>query len=361
MSIPVFASAEHDPHARGRALGAAFAGPLARQWAGYEELFLASGATPATIRQVGGEALERTQAWAPALAAEIGGVADGSGLAAWQLGALNGRTEVLAAVGAASRAECSTFVALGGTGTAPRTIQTWDWHDHLADGLLAARIEPRPGHRVRLFTELGIVGKIGVSSAGLGLHFNILGHAADGGETGVPVHVVARRILDEATTLDEAEAIARSAAVSASTILTVVTFDGTRGAVRGLELSPAGLAVLGPDDDGVLVHTNHFLDPELARGERHAPTDPGSLGRLDELRLRADALRAADDLTARATAMLDHRDASPLCCHPDPGAPRGERWQTLVTASLDLAAGELVLQEGGPCAAAERSAAPIAV
>ncbi|MGX6446811.1 C45 family autoproteolytic acyltransferase/hydrolase [Patulibacter sp. S7RM1-6] len=361
MSIPVFASAEHDPRTRGRVLGTTFAAELGRQWAGYEELFLASGATVATVRRIGAETLEHTAAWAPALAEEIRGVAAASGLAEWQLGALNGRTEVLAAVGAASRAECSTFVALGGPGEAPRTIQTWDWHDHLRDGLLAARIEPRPGRRVHLFTELGIVGKIGVSSAGVGVHFNILAHAADGGPTGVPVHVVARRILDEATSLDEAEAIARSAPVSASTVLTVVTFDGTRGDVRGLELSPAGLAVLAPGDDGVLTHTNHFLDPGLAHGERHAATDPGTYGRLDELRARAGTLRAAEDLTARATAMLDHREASPLCCHPEPAAERGDRWETLVTASLDLAAGELVLQEGGPCAAAARTAVPLAV
>ena len=135
----------------------------------------------------------------------------------------------------------------------------------------------RDGRTVHLFTEFGIVGKIGVNDAGLGLHFNILHHRDDGRGAGVPVHVVARRILDEAATVEEATAIARSATVSASTVLTVVAWDDERASARCLELSPAGVGVLEPDADGVLAHTNHFLDPRLARGElrdrlrRHDP------------------------------------------------------------------------------------------
>jgi isopenicillin-N N-acyltransferase-like protein len=353
VTIPVFASTEADPYARGRALGAAHGDGIRATWEGYDALFRVSGAASGTVRRVAAEALSRTRAWAPALADEIAGAAAGSGLDTWQLAAVNARTEVLAAVGAAARSECSAFVALGAPGVAPRTVQTWDWHDHLRGSMLGARLQPRPGHTVHLFTEMGIVGKLGVNSAGLGLHFNILAHADDGGPTGVPVHVVARRILDEASTLDEATALAASAPVSASTILTVVTFDGERSAARGLELSPAGMATLEPTADGVLLHTNHFLDPELARGERHGPHDPSTYGRLQELGRRTPVLRAAADPTARAAALLDHRDATPLCCHPQPGAQPGDRWETLVTAALDLGAGELLLHEGGPCRAGD--------
>ncbi|WP_022928444.1 C45 family autoproteolytic acyltransferase/hydolase [Patulibacter americanus] len=349
MALPVFFSTATDPGARGRELGRAHRGGIRATWEGYDALFGASGAAPAVVRRVAGEALERTAAWAPQLAEEIAGIAAGASLDVWRIGALNARTEILAAVGAASRAECSTFVALDPSGQAPRTVQTWDWHDHLRGSMLAVRLEPRPGHHVHLFTEMGIVGKLGVNGAGLGLHFNILAHADDGGPTGVPVHVVARRILDEATTIDEATALAASAPVSASTVLTVVAFDGTRSAVRGLELSPAGLAILEPDAEGVFAHTNHFLDAELSRSERHGPDDPGTYGRLDELVRRTPELRAADDPTARATALLDHREDRMLCCHPERGAQAGDRWETLVTAALDLDARELLLHEGGPC------------
>ncbi len=64
------------------------------------------------------------------------------------------------------------------------------------------RIEHPDGQVVRTLTEYGIVGKLGVSRRGLGLLLNILHHEGDGRGIGVPVHVVARRVLDEARDLD---------------------------------------------------------------------------------------------------------------------------------------------------------------
>lgn len=229
----------------------------------------------------------------------------------------------------------------------PRTIQTWDWYDHLSGNVATLELAPRPGRTVRVFTEFGVVGKIGLNSAGLGLHFNILRHADDGGAPGVPVHVVARHILDEADSVDAAAELAHSAPVSASTVLTVAAWDGERATARCLELSPAGVAEIDPDPDGVLRHTNHFLDPRLAEGERLATDDPTTFARLSLLEERTADLHAAADATARATALVDH--ASGLCCHPEPDAPFDERWETLATLSLDLEAARLHVHEGGPC------------
>ena len=323
---PVVRSTQTDPHERGRALGTAAREGVLRCWAGYERLFEVWGAD---VREIAEVTLERTRAWAPNLAAEIAGIGAGAGLETWQIAALNARTEILAR----GRGECSTVVLLG---SPPRTLQTWDWHEHLHDVKFVWDTDG-----VRTFTEYGIVGKIGVNSAGLGVHMNILHHASDGGGDGVPVHIVARRILDEATTVEEAAEIARSAHVCASTVLTAVD----RMSAACLELCPDGLAEIHPKD-GVLLHTNHFLDAELANGEDNRAEDPGSWDRLEALRQRVDELRTAPDLSH---AMNLH-DA-PVCCHPEPGAPFGERYATLATISLDVAGGRLRLRSGGPCAA----------
>ncbi len=218
---------------------------------------------------------------------------------------------------------------------------------------MTVELQPRAGRTVRLFTEFGVVGKIGVNDAGFGLHFNILAHTSDGGpEAGVPVHVVARRLLDEASSLDEAEALARSARLSASTVLTCVSYDGGRAQARMLELSPAGVAAISPGEDGVLLHTNHFLDPALAAGERMARIDSSTAPRLEELRSRVPALLAAAGGEDRAAAMLDHGGPG-LCCHPAADAPFDERWETLATITLDVAQARLRLHAGGPCAGAE--------
>lgn len=336
MLTPVVRSDEADPARRGRGLGEGRRERIVACWSGYERLFAAVGA--GAVREVGEAALERIGAWAPDLAAEIDGIAAGAGLEPWQVSALNARTEVLAR----ARGECSTVVVVPPEGGPPRTLQTWDWHEHLRDTASVWELTPRPGRVVRTFTELGIVGKIGVNDAGLGLHFNILRHASDGGRVGVPVHVVARRILDEAESVAEAAAIARSAEVAASTVLTVVD----RGTAACLELSPAGMAELPIGDDGVLIHTNHFLDPRLAAGERMREEDPGSWDRLETLRRRAGAEGA--DLVA---AMLSHEeDGAAVCCHAPHGARLGERYATLATISLDVAGGHLSVRAGGPCA-----------
>jgi isopenicillin-N N-acyltransferase-like protein len=326
---PVVRSSDADPYARGRALGSDARDGVLRCWAGYERLFDVWGVE---AREIAEATLERTHAWAPHLTAEIEGIATGAGLETWQIAALNARTEILAR----GRAECSTVVLLP-TDAPPRTLQTWDWHEHLHD----VKFVWDTGH-VRTLTEYGIVGKIGVNSAGLGVHMNILHHASDGGGDGVPVHVVARRILDEAATVAEATEIARSAEVCASTVLTAVD----RHSAACLELCPEGLGEIHPRD-GVLLHTNHFLDPELAKGDDNREEDPESWDRLEALEQRVEELRAAPDLSD----VMKLHDA-PVCCHPEPGAPFGERYATLATISLEVAGGHLRLRAGGPCAEA---------
>lgn len=339
MTIPVHVSRESSPAEQGLALGATWRPAIERAYQSYVELFAAHGVGATQVREWGSRALAETRAWAPSLAEEIEGVAAGAGLESWQLGVLNGRTEILAAAAATGEGECSTSVVLDG---APRTVQTWDWHDTLRHVMLLRAIEVRPGFGVCTFTEFGIVGKIGVNSEGLGLHFNVLRHGSDHADIGVPVHVVARRILDEASTVDEAVELARSARLSASSVLTVVTRDE----VRGLELSPAGVAELAGD---VLLHTNHFLDDALARGERTVPSESTTVERLAELGARVGALRSADR-DVRAAALQGHReDGVPLCAHADLSLPPHTRWESLATLSIDVPECRLDVHEGGPC------------
>jgi isopenicillin-N N-acyltransferase-like protein len=350
MTVLTYLSTQTDPEARGRALGEAFAGGVGGAWLRYERIFAAGGVDAARAHELGESALQALDGWAPDLSAELRGIAAGAGLPAWRVAAVNARTEIMARVRTKTPGECSTAVVLPRDGGAPRTIQTWDWLQSLRDAKLLWRVELASGRVVKTFTELGVLGKIGVNDAGLGVHFNFLQHHDDGlGDgTGVPVHLVARRILDEASTVDEATAIARSAPVTASTALTVVTQDDA----RTLELSPAGVGVVAPDPDGVLLHTNHFLDPELAEGERLAPEDPDTIARYDELERRRAGLSAPTP-EQRAEALVLHReDGAALCCHPELGATLADEWETLLTISLSVPDATLTYIDGAPCQAA---------
>ncbi|MFC4113317.1 C45 family autoproteolytic acyltransferase/hydolase [Nonomuraea zeae] len=348
MTFPTFKSSQTQPRARGKEFGTQLRKQIAGNLAGYTDLFTVAGGDPAQVRVWGERALERSAAWAPALAEEIAGIAAGAGLEPWQVAVVNARTEILAAIDAVGHGECSTSVVLPEAGP-PRTVQTWDWHDHLRDAPLLWEYEHDSGRVVRTFTEAGALAKIGISTAGLGVHFNILRHESDTAELGVPVHLIARRILDEAATVEEAADIARSATVSASTVITVVT----ESRAASIEISPAGVAVIPPGPDGVLLHCNHFLDAGLAAGERHATERPGTYDRMRHLESHVAELSGPDQ-NARALAMLSHApDDAPVCAHPDLTQPLNQRWETLATIGLDLPAGRMRVHQGGPCQVTE--------
>ncbi|WEK61532.1 MAG: C45 family autoproteolytic acyltransferase/hydrolase [Candidatus Microbacterium colombiense] len=347
MAIRRFETDEVDPFARGVEIGRFSADGIAWNLRSYRELFEVVGVAAADLPRIGLTALENIERWSPPLGAEARGLAEGAGVEPWEIGVLNARTEILATVGAIGEGECSTVVTLA-DGRAPWTMQTWDWHDVSNADQLVVRARVRPDREVRYFTEFGILGKVGVNDAGLGSHFNILNHDDDGDGIGVPVHAVARGVLDGADDIDEAIRIARSAQVSASTVLTVVSGGAGGGRAVSIELSPSGAAVVEPDDDGLLVHTNHFLADALAEGEL-VPATSSTFPRLTHLRDRSELLRTADPV-ARAQAMLVHEsDGAAVCCHPDPSLTFEHRWQTLLTIGIDVEGGHLEFHPGGPC------------
>ncbi|WP_341996974.1 C45 family peptidase [Microbacterium sp. LWH7-1.2] len=350
MRLRTAVVAETDAAARGRELGSAFGPQYARTAALYLTHFAELGIPATQVRAITESCREALAAWAPGLAAESDAIADAAGVERWRLAAVAARTEILAVAPPRLEGECSTAVHVG-PGVAAETLQTWDWHDFLVPDGLLLEFAVSSGRRVKMFTEFGTPGKIGVNSAGLGLHFNILSHRTDSDAGGVPVHAVARRVLEEARSVEEARRIAASATVSASTVLTVFETDGTGSRAASLELSPAGLGVVRPADDGWLFHTNHFLDPALFAGDT-MPADSTTMERFAHLDDVRDALAGLDP-TARALAACGGQgDAAEICMAPDPALPRIDQWATLLTVAVDTEGFALDVFPGRPDEAA---------
>lgn len=385
------------PEQRGAEIGTRFGAEIRDTVARYLEFFALSGLSRARADGIAERSLAALRAWAPGLAQEIEATAAAAGVPSLELAALNARTEILAAGEPDREGECSTLVLAPESARSPLTLQTWDWHAELCPTGLLLSVAPDPPEadrgrgrvgRVRLFTEAGMLGKIGVNDAGLGVHFNILHHASDTDAGGVPVHAIARRVLDEASTVEEAASIIRSAPVSASTVLTVVADRGARRAVC-FEISPERVAEVLPDPDGMLVHTNHFLAPELAAGEAASaasttrtrfahlsrigqranlrggglrglggrgdpgdPGDPGGLGALRDLggpRGLGHLRGASASIEERAADFCGPEGAhAPVCMRPDPSLPPHDQWTTLLTIGLDLERGRLEYRAGSP-------------
>jgi isopenicillin-N N-acyltransferase-like protein len=358
MSINFHHSDERDPLARGLGIGNRWREQILGTAKDYTWLFDAAGLDPHTVRAIAEDSFEHLRDWAPELAAEITGIARGTGLRLWEVAALNSRTEILVRGAIAGLKECTSAVWLP-AGEPPRALQTWDWIPSISNFTVLRHTSPED-LTVATFAENGVLGKAGVNSSGLGLLFTLLCHTSDGTAEGVPIHAVARRVLDTARSVADAVDIARSARVSASASFTVVTWDGQAADGATLEISPAGVVVL-PPEEGFLLHTNHFLDPGLAPGDRLAAIGDDTLPRLAELRERRQVLTGASR-TEWARGLVCHwADGAPICAHPRPGAPVTDRWETKMMISFDLDRRCLVLQEGGPCGATDDGWTEVAV
>lgn len=348
-----FTSSVLPPHERGVEFGERHATDIARTVTSYRRLFTARATRPFDVDAWADRAWARIEELAPWAAPEIRGIAEGAGVPAREVAAINARTELLAIADPSGTGECSSVVVLPPDGP-PVAVQTWDWYDAMRDNWLHWRI-PRPdGRVVETVTEFGMLAKIGVArsgeGAGIGVLLNMLHHQADGADDdgqaiGHPVHLLSRQILDEANDLDEALVIAKAASTSASTSLTLVEAAGRAVSV---ELSPAGPGMLEPED-GVLVRTNHFVTAAKEAGCLADTIGPSSRIRRRTL---LDAFgttrpRSAADVIE---AMHDHRDVGGVCAHPDESMAPLLWHATLATVSLDPVNGTLDVTPGGPCA-----------
>ena len=231
--------------ARGAAHGETFRERIARTLGLYlDDLFRDIPLSRAQLIERALHVQRITRELAPAAAVEIDAIATGAGLDAWQVYLLNARTEILNA----RVPECTAlFFAERGV-----LAQNWDWIEPLEAECVVINHEREDGHRYTVFGEPGMVGKIGFSSAGIGVCLNILFAPHD--LSGLPVHILIGALLN-AHGFDEAlELLERSGRGKASHLL-VGSATG-----RGLSMEFFGdeRYALEPQD-GLLLHTNHCL------------------------------------------------------------------------------------------------------
>lgn len=128
MTIAIFASpADSGALAAGRTLGEAWPAQIQAAVAAYGRYFAAHDLDQDLARRVALATLDQVAAWAPWLADEIAGIAEGAAIELWQAAVLNARSEVLAHSGrprpASARRRCTCLTASSpgpsrpGTGT----------------------------------------------------------------------------------------------------------------------------------------------------------------------------------------------------------------------------------------------------
>ncbi|MGO2527405.1 MAG: C45 family autoproteolytic acyltransferase/hydrolase, partial [Brevibacterium aurantiacum] len=106
---------------------------------------------------------------------------------------------------------------------------------------------------------------------------------------------------------------------------------------------------------GFLLHTNHFLHPELIPGSLELNATSTSRARHAHLEQRLEdyakqvGTSGGPESTADLTDLLTTGPGeAPVSCTPDPGATYGDRSATLVTVQIDPKRKQLDLAPGSP-------------
>ncbi|MEE9163189.1 MAG: C45 family peptidase [Thermoplasmata archaeon] len=289
------------------------------------------------------------------------GVAEGSGLPEAEILALNLRYEIVYSESSRQGMDladdrlpsgCTSLALLPHRTVGAHLLmaQNWDWIPGIKAAVVKYRLDGSP--TVLAFTEAGIVGpKIGLNSAGLGLLINGMLSDQDGWERfGVPFHVRCWQIL-RSETLDEAARVVHDSQGSCSANFVLGQALGNYSRVLDLESSPIGTAELAPSE-GVLTHANHFHDPDaLGIWQPLIPEKTSTFERqerIDELLPRGATKELA---IADVQAMLQDHENAPksLCRHPMIELPEEQRYQTVVSAIMDVDERRFLIAHGPPC------------
>jgi isopenicillin-N N-acyltransferase-like protein len=174
---------------------------------------------------------------------EITALADAAGIDPLWIFAVNARSEIVQF----GQNECTAafFPKTGLLG------QTWDWFAAAKDLIAVVQIELPGNHNIVMMTEPGIIGKIGLNSAGLGVCLNYLTDPEN--RRGLPIHILMRAILDSASLADAKQRIAAAGTGRSGNLL----IGDADGGALSIEFRNAANHEL-PADKEVYLHTNHY-------------------------------------------------------------------------------------------------------
>jgi isopenicillin-N N-acyltransferase-like protein len=273
---------------------------------------------------------------------EMKGVADGAGCTVVDIVALNTRTEIVFGLMDPERVISDGCTSLSWIrDSRNRMGQNWDWMEEQKTNIVLLTIA-QPGYPViKIVTEAGIIGKIGLNSSGLAVCLNAVrcsGHDT----TKLPLHLALRLVL-ESETLSQAVDEIVSTGIAGSGFLLLGQDDQS----VGLEVTSKTIKRIDTDSLGRIMHSNHLLLQH--EGAIEWPEDD-SFTRLKRITELTDAHHAKREAELSEDDLLgffdDHYNKPFSIC----------RWQekeckdaTLFNIIVDLDAKRAVVRTGKVC------------
>lgn len=320
---------------------------------------------------------------------EIRGIADGAGVSFLDILALNVRTEIIFGIfteAEAARAKGPAKAVNGVNGsngvnghhaeddfpsdgctslafTSPSTAggppsssflaQNWDWQPAQAPNLIVIHIsQPNSTDNnttetddipdIAMVTEAGIIGKIGLNSAGVGCCLNAI-RARGLDSSRLPVHFALRTILESRSRADALATLRKLGGVAGSAHILVADPTGS----VGLEFAGGKerIGEIGPNARGRVVHTNHLVL------EHPGVEEPGWLPDSGERLARITKLTDGEVLAGKwdikkVVQLFKDEEGFPFSINRLK-VKEGES-QTLFTIVMDLGRREALVKVGRP-------------
>ncbi|KAI9880570.1 MAG: hypothetical protein M1830_002269 [Pleopsidium flavum] len=205
------------------------------------------------------------------------GVAEGADVEFDSILAMNVRTEI--AYGLFSDG-CTALSWKAGD--ASFLAQNWDWQHEQMENLILIRIRQPSKPLIHMITEAGIIGKIGLNSAGVGVCLNAI-RARGVDFKKLPCHLSLRASLESSSRNEAVSTLMKVGVASACHLLIA---DATGG--MGLECSSQDICRLAMGN-GMVLHTNHFLVEHAGVQEKMQLKDsPFRLQRIRDLVIAAE-------------------------------------------------------------------------
>lgn len=348
-------------HERGRQYGAMAAAQVRRSIKAYANVFEHYARWDwESVSREAQRFIAPIEEFGPQYLEEMRGIAAGASVELLDIVAINVRTEVMYAAKARSAAavlphlECTSFAAVPDDGRPVLIGQNWDWKTHASDTTVVLQCAPDDGPRFVTVVEAGLLAKTGLNEHGLGVATNALASDRDTGDAGVPYHVLLRALL-AAESAPAALATLQRPIRSSSAHYLLAHRDGLALSVEALPGAFNQLYTAAPDDDGMLLHTNHLIHPRIPGVDVGLWLMPDSPFRLQRAR---QFLRQHDphDASTYEQLLADHvGHPSGVCCHPVADAIPAQQDATIFSIVMDLEALSVRLTDGPPCAGPFRS------
>jgi isopenicillin-N N-acyltransferase like protein len=229
--------------------------------------------------------------------------------------------------------------------------QNWDWHRNQLENVIVLDIVHLDGTRVVTITEAGIVGKVGFNSDCVGVTLNAIrtkGVPLD--YSMLPIHFALRYTVMESPTASEAiNQLMRIGVASTAHFLVADSISA-----YGVEVSPLGNGIIPQDENGFVLHTNHWISsPELVKSEKWLPD---TYSRLKRLQVLKSTVQSSDAIWQ---VLADEEEApGSICRGVGIGSGPDDDLETLFGVVMDLEIGSAELIHGRPTSGRPRLEIP---